>query len=186
MEMKGERQLPADRATAWAMLNDSEVLKSCVPGCESMIAIGEHAYDVVMNAAIGPVKARFKGRMSLTDIDPPRGYRLTFDGQSSQAGFARGEAKIELHEISAQVTNLTYAANAQIGGKLAQIGARLIDVAAAATADKFFEALFAQIAARAPSGGEHGAAPLPGAAAPRAGLWRWLGSFLRHLFARRR
>ena len=85
MELKGERQLPVDRAAVWAMLNDTEVLKSCVPGCESMSASGEHAYDVVMNASIGPVKARFKGKMSLTDIDPPHGYRLTFD----QTGYLR-------------------------------------------------------------------------------------------------
>ena len=179
MELKGERQLPAGRAAVWAMLNDTEVLKSCVPGCESMIASGEHAYDVVMNASIGPVKARFKGKMSLMDIDPPNGYRLTFDGQSSQAGFARGEAKIELHELSPQVTQLSYAATAQIGGKLAQIGARLIDAAAAATADKFFEALATGIAARTPGGGEHGVAPA------RMGFWRWLASFVRHLLARR-
>ncbi len=179
MELKGERQLPAGRAAVWAMLNDTEVLKSCVPGCESMIAAGEHAYDVVMNASIGPVKARFKGKMSLMDIDPPNGYRLTFDGQSSQAGFARGDAKIELREIAPQLTQLTYTATAQIGGKLAQIGARLIDAAAAATADKFFEALAVQIAARTPGGGEHGVAPA------RTGFWHWLASFFRHLLARR-
>ena len=183
MELKGERQLPVDRAAVWAMLNDTEVLKSCVPGCESMSASGEHAYDVVMNASIGPVKARFKGKMSLTDIDPPHGYRLTFDGQSSQAGFARGEAKIELRELAPQLTQLAYTAKAQIGGKLAQIGARLIEAAAAATADKFFDALAAQIAARMPAGREPGMA-VPGAA-PRAGFWRWLASFFRHLFARR-
>jgi carbon monoxide dehydrogenase subunit G len=184
MELKGERQLPVDRAAVWAMLNDTEVLKSCVPGCESMIASGEHVYDVVMNASIGPVKARFKGRMSLLDIDPPNGYRLTFDGQSSQAGFARGEAKIELSELSPQLTQLAYTATAQIGGRLAQIGARLIDAAAAATADKFFEALAAQIAARTTGSGEHGVS-LPGAAPARTGFWRWLASFFRHLLARR-
>ena len=90
MDMKGERLLPSDRATAWSLLNDSEVLKQCVPGCESMTATGESSYDVVMNSAIGPVKARFKGKLTLTDIEAPSRYRLLFDGQSSQAGFARG------------------------------------------------------------------------------------------------
>ena len=79
MEMKGERQLPADRATAWALLNDSEVLKQCVPGCESMAASGAGSYDILMTTAIGPVRARFKGKLSLTDIEAPSRYRLLFD-----------------------------------------------------------------------------------------------------------
>ena len=84
MELKGERQLPADRATAWALLNDSEVLKLCVPGCESMTANGTSSYDILMTTAIGPVRARFKGKLSLTDIEAPRRYRLLFEGQSGQ------------------------------------------------------------------------------------------------------
>jgi hypothetical protein len=181
MEMKGERLLPTDSATAWAMLNDSTVLQSCIPGCESLMPSGEHAYDIVMNAAIGPVRARFKGTLTLSDIEPPNRYKLLFDGQSSQAGFARGAATIELTEVAPRATRLTYVANVQIGGKLAQVGARLIDAAAAATADKFFEALAARLAA--PAGAEVGAAQaqVPG----RFGFWRWLRSFLRHLFARR-
>jgi carbon monoxide dehydrogenase subunit G len=181
MELKGERLLPTDRATAWAMLNDSAVLKSCIPGCESLTPSAEHSFDIVMNAAIGPVRARFKGTLTLSDIEPPKRYKLSFDGQSSQAGFARGAATVELVEVAPRETRLTYVANAQIGGKLAQVGARLIDAAAAATADKFFEALAAQLAT--PSGAEGGAAQAQGPA--RFGFWRWLGAFLRHLFARR-
>jgi uncharacterized protein len=180
MEMKGERLLPAGRATAWDLLNDSEVLKQCVPGCESMTSSAVNSYDVVMTAAIGPVKARFKGKLSLTDIEAPSRYRLLFDGQSAQAGFARGEARVELHEISSQETKLIYTATAQIGGKLAQIGARLIDAAAGATADKFFQSFAAQLSMRTGAGGA-GAAAAPPA---KFGFWSWLKSFLKHLFSR--
>lgn len=185
MDMKGERLLPAGRDTAWRLLNDPDTLKQCLPGCESMTAAADGSYDVVMTAAVGPVKARFKGRMSLADVEPPNRYRLVFEGQSAQAGFARGQARVELEALSARETRLTYAASAQIGGKLAQIGSRLIDAAAAATADRFFEAFAARLAATDTGG----AAPTPGAAAParsaRFGFWRWLASLLRHLFARR-
>lgn len=140
MELKGEQKLAADRHTAWAMLNDIEVLKLCVPGCESIAASGTNSYDILMTAAVGPVKARFKGKMTLADIDAPRRYTLKFDGQSGQAGFARGQAQVELQELSPRETKLVYLANAQVGGKLAQVGSRLIDAAAGATADKFFEA----------------------------------------------
>jgi hypothetical protein len=179
VELKGERVLAASRETAWALLNDGEVLKACIPGCESMTASGAHDYEVVMTAAIGPVKTRFKGKLSVRDLDPPRRYRLVFEGQSAQAGFARGEAHVELEELAARETRLIYGATAQIGGKLAQIGARLIDAAAAATADRFFQSLGAQLAARAPAGGVAAAAPAAPAAHP--GFWSWLKPFLRHL-----
>jgi len=181
VELKGERLLPAGRATAWDLLNDSEVLKQCVPGCESMTRSGPNTYDVVMTAAIGPVKARFKGKLSLTDIEPPSRYRLLFDGQSAQAGFARGEARVELQEISSQRTKLSYSATAHIGGKLAQIGARLVDAAAGATADKFFQSFAAQLSARVAAEGP-GVAPVP--AASGSTFWSWLKSFVKHLFSR--
>ncbi|MDE2262010.1 MAG: carbon monoxide dehydrogenase subunit G [Gammaproteobacteria bacterium] len=182
MEMKGERILPADRATVWSLLNDPQILRQCVPGCESLVATAEHSYDAVMTAAIGPVKARFKGKLSLADIEAPARYRLLFEGQSSQAGFARGEARIELQELAPEQTRLVYSATSQVGGKLAQIGGRLIDAAAAATADKFFEAFAGQLPARVSAVPE--AAPPP-AKAPSSGVWRWLLAFLRHLFARK-
>jgi uncharacterized protein len=191
MEMKGERLLPADRATAWRLLNDSEILKQCLPGCESMTATSDGNYDVAMTAAVGPVKARFKGKMSLADIEPPSRYRLIFEGQSAQAGFARGQARVELEAVSSHETRLRYAATAQIGGKLAQIGSRLVDAAAAATADRFFEVFAAQLAAAVRSQETPGAAPGAGPVTPgapavttRFGFWRWLLSLLRHLFAR--
>ncbi|MGH8296307.1 MAG: CoxG family protein [Steroidobacteraceae bacterium] len=180
--MKGERLLPADRATAWRLLNDPETLKRCLPGCETMTAAADGSYDVVMTAAFGPVKARFKGRMSLADVEPPSRYRLVFDSQSAQAGFARGQARVELEALSSRETRLRYAATAQIGGKLAQIGSRLIDAAAGATADRFFAAFAGQLAAAPPAQ----AAPAPGTAAPAEqpahfGFWRRLGSLMRRL-----
>lgn len=188
--MKGERILPADRATIWSLLNDPEILRQCIPGCESLVATGGHSYDAAMTAAVGPVRARFKGKLSLADIEPPVRYRLIFEGQSSQAGFARGEARVELQELAPAQTRLTYSATSQIGGKLAQIGGRLIDAAAAATADKFFEAFAHRLAARPSVPAEATtaaavAAPA-GAHQPRStGLWRWALTFLRHLFARK-
>lgn len=186
--MKSERILPADRATVWSLLNDPEVLRQCIPGCESLVASGEHSYDVAMTAAVGPVRARFKGKLSLADLEPPVRYRLLFEGQSSQAGFARGEARVELQELAPAQTRLAYSATSQIGGKLAQIGGRLIDAAAAATADKFFEAFAGRLPAQ-PGASEgttavSASAPPAGAQPRSAGLWRWLLVFFRHLLAR--
>lgn len=184
MDMKGERILPADRATVWSLLNDPQILRQCVPGCESLVATGEHSYDVAMTAAIGPVRARFKGKLSVADIEAPVRYRLLFDGQSSQAGFARGEASVELQDLAPGRTRLLYSAKSQIGGKLAQIGGRLIDAAAAATADKFFETFAGKLPA--PAGPPPDATATQAPAKPhRAGFWQWLRAFLGHLFARK-
>ena len=182
--MKGERILPAGRTTVWSLLNDAEILRQCVPGCESLVATGEHSYDAAMTAAVGPVKARFKGKLSLADIEAPLRYRLLFEGQSSQAGFARGEARVELQELAPDQTRLTYSATSQIGGKLAQIGGRLIDAAAAATADKFFAAFAARLPA--PTGAPAAATPTSQMTAQThaIGFRGWLRAFLRHLFAR--
>jgi carbon monoxide dehydrogenase subunit G len=136
-----------------------------------------------VNAVIGPVKARFKGKMSMTDVDPPQGYKLRFEGQSAQAGFARGEANIRLEVLAPASTKLSYAASAQIGGKLAQVGSRLVDAAAGATADKFFEAFAGHIASRTASAGGQTSVPPPPQA--RLGFWSWLVAFFRHLFSRR-
>jgi carbon monoxide dehydrogenase subunit G len=183
MELKGERMLPADRATAWAALNDIEVLKLCVPGCEQIVPVGDNRYETTLNTAIGPVRARFKGNLELTDIDAPNAYTLKFEGSSSNAGFARGQARVTLTEVAPRQTRLDYVANAQVGGKLAQIGSRLIDAAAGAMADKFFEAFGAQLAARAapaPAGAPQPAPP------PQVsfGFWSLLKAFLRRLFGR--
>ena len=180
MELTGERTLPADRATAWAALNDVELLKLSIPGCESLSALGGNRYEAVVNAAIGPVKARFKGALELADIDAPNGYTLRFDGSGGQAGFARGEARVRLSDGGPGQTHLAYTAQAHIGGKLAQIGSRLVDAASGAMADKFFEAFSAQLAARAaPAGAAGSRAP-----SAKVGFWSLLLAMLRRLFKR--
>ena len=181
MELKGERLLAADRAAAWAALNDTEMLKNCVPGCESIAASGENQFDIAMTAAVGPVKARFKGKLALVDIDEPNAYTMKFDASSGPTGFARGEVRVTLVEEAPQQTRLTYLADAQVGGKLAQVGSRLIDAAAGATADKFFEAFGARLAARAAPAAEAGAAPV---APARIGFFSLLLAFLKRLFGR--
>jgi len=181
MELKGERMLAADRDTAWEALNDVEVLKLCVPGCESITPSGENQYEVAMTAAIGPVKARFKGKMQLADIQPPRAYTLKFDGSGGAAGFARGEARVELVEVAPRETKLVYVANAQIGGKLAQVGSRLIDAASGAMADKFFEAFAARLVARASPLIDDAQLP-PAKSQAAIGFWSLLKAFLKRLF----
>lgn len=185
MELKGERLLAADRATAWAALNDTEMLKNSVPGCESIIATGQNQFDIAMMAAVGPVKARFKGKLALEDIDVPNAYTMKFEASGGQTGFARGDVRVTLTEEGARQTRLVYVANAHIGGKLAQVGSRLIDAAAGATADKFFEAFGAQLAARAQPSAEGTAAYVGPVAPARIGFWSLLVAFFKRLFGRR-
>jgi len=184
LELKGERLLAADRATAWAALNDTEMLKNCVPGCESITVTGENQFEIAMTAAVGPVKARFKGKMALADIDAPNAYTMKFDASGGQTGFVRGEARVTLAEESPRQTRLTYVANAHVGGKLAQVGSRLIDAAAGATADKFFEVFGAQLAARAAPTAGAGAAPAQPVAPAKIGFFSLLLAFLKRLFGR--
>ncbi len=184
MEMTGERSLPADRAGAWAALNDIELLRLCIPGCESITAAGDERYDAVVHAAVGPVKARFKGTLELADKQPPQGYTLKFEGSGGPAGFARGQAKVGLQEQGGGQTLLSFAVQAQVGGKLAQIGSRLVDAAAGAMADKFFAAFVAQLAARS-SAATPGAAPAAPPAPARIGLWSLLWATIRRLFGSR-
>lgn len=147
MELTQTHLLPVPLQTAWDALNDPAVLQRCIPGCESITAAGDNAYDVAMTAAVGPVKARFKGRMELTDIVPPTSYRLNFDGQGGAAGFGKGTAQVQLAPEGPTVTRLSYTAHAQVGGKLAQIGSRLVDGAARKLADEFFQRFAAEFGA---------------------------------------
>ncbi len=176
MEMKGERALPVDRATAWRALNDVRLLQGSIPGCESIVANASGGYDVAINAAIGPVKARFKGNMALTDVEAPSSYTIRFEGQGGPAGFARGEARVSLSEVSARQTLMRYVVSAQVGGRLAQVGSRLIDAAAGAMADQFFGNFSQRLAS------ESGAA----VAVPsgKLGLWALIRAFLRRLFGK--
>lgn len=161
MDLSNTRVIPAAPAIVWDALNDPVVLKACLPGCETFEQTGDGAYAVTLAARVGPVSARFSGRMTMTDVDPPTAYTLHFEGQGGAAGFAKGEARVSLAPSGAAETALTYVAKAQVGGKLAQIGSRLVDGAAAKMADDFF----ARFADRLGP-----AAAIEGAAAPGSGL----------------
>jgi carbon monoxide dehydrogenase subunit G len=137
MEMTGEQLIAVSQETTWQALNDLEVLKACIPGCESIVPAGENQFDVALTAKVGPVSAKFKGKLTLSDLDPPHSYNLSFEGQGGVAGFAKGGAQVTLTPND-EGTRLTYAAKASVGGKLAQIGSRLIDGAAKKLADQFF------------------------------------------------
>ncbi len=150
MELTGEQRLPVTRERVWAALMDTETLRAAIPGCESVVHEGEGRYAVSVVAAVGPVKARFKGRLQQQDLQPPHRYTLSFEGDGGMAGFARGSAEVELSEAEgAAHTVLAYRAQAQIGGRLAQIGSRLVDAAAARMSQQFFERLTQAIAAPA-------------------------------------
>ncbi len=138
MTMTGEVQLPASREKVWDKLNDPEVLKQCVPGCEQLELIGDNEFQAVATVKVGPVKARWKGKIKLSDFDPPNSYRISGEGEGGVAGFAKGGAVVSLADKDGG-TLLSYNVEAQIGGKLAQLGQRLINSAAKKTADDFFE-----------------------------------------------
>jgi hypothetical protein len=137
MTMNGEVQLPASREVVWAKLNDADVLKACIPGCEELEKTDEHSFRAVAKMKVGPVSARFKGKVSLSDLDPPNGYKISGEGEGGVAGFAKGGAQVKLADQDGG-TLLSYDVEAQIGGKLAQLGQRLINGAAKKLADEFF------------------------------------------------
>jgi carbon monoxide dehydrogenase subunit G len=145
MELTETYTLPVSQQRTWDALNDTEILRASIPGCESIAADGENAYAVSMSASVGPVKARFKGRMLLTDIDAPRTYTIVFEGQGGAAGFGKGNARVTLEPDGEAATKLSYTATAQVGGKLAQIGSRLVDGAARKIAGEFFKRFNAQV-----------------------------------------
>ncbi|MBB5427531.1 hypothetical protein HDG40_005710 [Paraburkholderia sp. JPY158] len=145
MELSETHTLPVAQQQTWDALNDTEILRACIPGCESIDPDGENAYLVTLSAAVGPVKARFKGRMQLTDIDAPNAYTIVFEGQGGAAGFAKGNTQVTLEADGDAATKLSYTAHAQVGGKLAQIGSRLVDGAARKIAGEFFKRLSAQL-----------------------------------------
>ena len=137
MTMTGEVQLPASRQAVWEKLNDPEVLKVTIPGCESLEKTSDTSFQAVAVTKIGPVKARWKGKVTLTDLDPPNRYKIVGEGEGGVAGFAKGSADVKLSDKDGG-TLLSYSVEAQIGGKLAQLGQRLINSAAKKTADDFF------------------------------------------------
>ena len=140
--MTGEYVLPVPRAAVWLALNDPKLLQQCIPGCESLEQISETEFAVVARLAVGPVKARFKGKVRLQDLDPPQGYTIVGEGDGGIAGFAKGNVAVVLADTDGS-TKLNYRSQAQIGGKLAQLGQRLV----AGTAKKIADLLFANLAA---------------------------------------
>ena len=137
MEIIGDQLIPKPQQQTWDAICDPEVLKVCIPGCESMEKISDSEFHLTMNAKVGPVSAKFKAKITLTNIDAPNAYTLIFEGQGGVAGFAKGEANVKLAP-EGEATRLSYAAKANVGGKIAQIGARLIDGVARKTAEQFF------------------------------------------------
>jgi carbon monoxide dehydrogenase subunit G len=144
MEMSGSQFLPAPQQKIWSALNDPETLKACITGCERIDRLSDNEYQLAIAVKVGPVSARFKGKMSLADLIPPESYSLTFEGQGGAAGFAKGIATVSLAPASTG-TNLSYTVKAHVGGKLAQIGSRLIDSAAKKIAEDFFNAFVTRL-----------------------------------------
>jgi carbon monoxide dehydrogenase subunit G len=158
MEMTGEYRIPASRQRVWEALNDPDVLKQCIPGCQSLEKVSDTEFNGRVVASVGPVRAAFGGKVTLSDLDPPQSYTITGEGSGGVAGFAKGGAKVNLAEAGAE-TLLTYDVQAQVGGKLAQIGSRLIDGVARKMATDFFGSFAAAVAAEQPAPAAADAAP---------------------------
>ena len=144
LEMSGEYVLPVERAKVYAALNDPAMLKRCIPGCEELEKHGDNEFAAVVKLSLGPVNARFKGKVRLEDLDPPNGYRIVGEGEGGVAGFAKGGAAVSLAEVP-EGTRLTYKAEASVGGKIAQLGQRLLAGSAKKIADKFFSNFTAEL-----------------------------------------
>jgi carbon monoxide dehydrogenase subunit G len=182
MELTGEQTIPAPRERVWTALNDPEILKRCIPGCQEIQKISDTELTAKVGLAVGPVKATFNGRVTLSDLDPPNGYKISGEGQGGVAGFGRGSAVVRLADDPAG-TRLSYSADAAVGGKLAQIGSRLVEATARKLADEFFTRFAAEFpgpaAAASPqaepaatdetSGSPAATAPASAPSAPAAG-----------------
>lgn len=174
MDMTGERRIAASREKVWDALNDTEVLKASIPGCETLERTGDNELKATASVRIGPIAAKFAGKVSLLDLDPPNGYRIEGEGQGGVAGFAKGGAIVRLAAEGA-ATVLSYDVKAQVGGKIAQLGARLIDATAKQMADTFFDRFAAAVAGPAAAG--VGTVAAPGATRDVEGMpiVVWLG-----------
>jgi len=161
MDMNGEYRIAASRERVWAALNDPEVLKQAIPGCEEMTKISDTELEAAARAKIGPVSARFKGKVTLSNLNPPESYTLSGEGSGGAAGFAKGEAKVTLVE-DGENTILRYEVKASIGGKLAQVGQRLVDGAAKKLADEFFDKFSELSGGRVPDAGPQNREPSKG------------------------
>jgi carbon monoxide dehydrogenase subunit G len=141
MKLSGEQKIPAARQRVWEALNDPQILKQCIKGCEQITKTSDTTFAATVLAKVGPVKARFNGEVSLTNLNPPESYTISGKGEGGVAGFARGKSDVRLTEIAPSETLMTYDVDAQIGGKLAMLGSRLIDSTARSMAQEFFDRL---------------------------------------------
>ena len=180
MDMKDSRIINAPQAKVWAALNDPAMLKQCIIGCDSLDATADDTFVAAMSVKVGPVSAKFKGKLQLENVQPPNRYTLKFEGQGGPAGFANGTAGVSLTAETPGTTRLDYTANAMIGGKLAQVGSRLVDAAARKIADDFFskfDALVAEPVAVAETS-DNAISPVATVAAPPAKsvipVWVWV------------
>jgi carbon monoxide dehydrogenase subunit G len=178
MDMQGSRHLAVTQQPAWDALNDPEVLKLCIPGCDRVEAAGENQYTVGMAVKVGPVAARFTGKIQLVDVLPPNSYTLVFEGQGGAAGFGKGQAKVDLAPaVEGAGCELAYTAHAQVGGKIAQVGQRLVDGVARSMSEEFFRRFDEEMQRRYPQAVAAEAA-MAGEAAPakarRIPLWAWV------------
>jgi hypothetical protein len=179
MELTSQQTLPVAQAQAWEALNDISLLKDCIPGCDGISATGDNQYEVLITAAIGPVKAKFKGKLQLENLQPPTSYTLRFEGQGGAAGHGKGTAEVRLESTGPRSTELHYTAKATVGGKIAQLGSRLVDMAAQKMATEFFATFNAKLQERYQVAPE----PVPAVASPAPqGLVARLLAWLKRLF----
>lgn len=162
MDMTGERRIHAPRQRVWDALNDPEMLRAAIPGCESVTRTAEDAFEAKVALRIGPMAAKFGGKVRLENVNAPASYTITGEGDGGAMGFAKGGADVALEEVGPEETLLTYTARAQVGGKMAQLGARLIDATAKQMSDQFFDRFAAALAPPPP--------PAPAEAAPEAAV----------------
>ncbi len=179
MEMQGQRALAVSQQQAWDALNDPEVLKACIPGCDKVEASGENQFALGVSVKIGPVSAKFSGKITLSDIQPPNSYTLTFDGQGGAAGFGKGVSQVKLTPHGSGC-ELSYSVKAQVGGKIAQMGQRLIDGVAKSMAEDFFKRFDDEMQRRYPAPAAQGpvdaaaaADTVPGGMGGSMPAWAW-------------
>jgi hypothetical protein len=184
MQMSDVQRVPASREKVWAALNDPEILRRCIPGCQSLTMASPTEMTATVVVKVGPVKATFTGKVTLSDLDPPNGYRISGDGAGGVAGFAKGGASVKLEPVGEDATDLHYTVDAQIGGKLAQLGGRLIDSTAKKLAGEFFQNLAAALTtpeasvAEPTAEGEAAEEAKPDEAAPAEPKKGWLKSLI--------
>lgn len=178
MELSGEQHIPAARERVWQALNDPEVLQRCIPGAETLTKLADDAFEATVAVKVGPVRARFSGKVTLSDLDPPKGYTISGEGSGGAAGFAKGSAKVSLAEAGPDATDLAYVCDVQVGGKLAQIGSRMISGTASKMAGDFFAGFADALGEPAPAEEEPAAIETAVEPAPSVRPIYWLASVL--------